>query len=47
MILIEVDRGEISDDLVEVGLLREWDSENDAAIQEALKEALTRLRRYA
>jgi hypothetical protein len=44
---VEIDRGEIADDLVELGLLSEWDSEDVAAIQTALKAALSKLRRYA
>jgi hypothetical protein len=44
---IEIDRGEMADDLVELGLLAEWDSENHSAIQSAIKEALKKLRRYA
>jgi hypothetical protein len=46
MIRVEVDRGEIADNLVDLGLLPEWDSENIEAIQLALKAALTMLRRY-
>lgn len=44
---IEIDRGELADDLVELGLLSEWDSEDVDALRSALKKALKKLKRYA
>ncbi|MGN6284780.1 MAG: hypothetical protein ACTHM2_06500 [Afipia sp.] len=42
IIKIEVDHGEVADQLVEGGILGEWDSENPDAVRSALMEVLAR-----
>lgn len=44
---VEIDRGEMADDLVDLGLLSEWDAESDLALRAALDRALKILRRHA